>query len=58
MLEEQTIAIQEGIWLSKSMGSKAGLGSRWQFAIAPREIRITAAPPDESEIKERTEDAG
>ena len=53
MLEQQTIAVQEGIWLPKSLLEKAGLGSRLQVAIEAGEIRIITAPPDESEIKKQ-----
>lgn len=52
MLEQQTMVVQEGIFLSKSWLEKAGLGSRLQVAIEAGEIRIITAPPDESEIDE------
>jgi len=53
MLEQETMVVQEGIWLSKSLLEKAGLGSRLQVAIEAGEIRIITAPPDESEIKKQ-----
>lgn len=53
MLEQQTMEVQEGIWLSKSLLEKAGLGSRLQVAIEAGEIRIITAPPDESETKKQ-----
>lgn len=53
MLEQQTMEVQEGIWLSKSLLEKAGLGSRLQVAIEAGEIRIIAAPPDESETEKQ-----
>ncbi|MDY6803831.1 MAG: hypothetical protein SXA11_08500 [Cyanobacteriota bacterium] len=53
MLEQQTIVVQEGIWLPKSLLEKAGLGSRLQVAIEAGEIRIINAPPDESETKKQ-----
>ena len=53
MLEQQTIAVQEGIWISKSLLEKAGLGSRLQVAIEAGEIRITTAKPDELETEKQ-----
>lgn len=58
MLEQQTMVVQEGIFLSKSWLEKAGLGSRLQVAIEAGEIRIINAPPDESETKKQEANNG